>query len=298
MTPVRTLAVLGVGLIGGSFALALRASGLVERVVGVGRTRANLEVAQHAGIVDAAVTLDDDWTAAVGDAELVLVATPVAQYPALLGALAPQLAPHTIVTDAGSTKQDVVAAARAALGNAFARFVPGHPVAGSEQSGAAAADASLFAGREVILTPVAATDAAALARVTACWQAAGARVTTLTPERHDAVLAAVSHLPHVLAFAFMHLMATRADGAETLSHAGAGFRDFTRIAASAPEMWRDIAVANRAALGAELDRYRAALDRVAQLVAAGDGGALAALFERAARARRDWSPDAEGDGHG
>lgn len=285
-TSVRTLAVLGVGLIGGSFAQALRAAGSVEHVIGVGRSRANLDVAQRAGIVDRAFALDDAWPQALQGADVVLVATPVAQYPALLRALAPHLAPHAIVTDAGSTKQDVVAAARATLGAAFPRFVPGHPIAGSEQSGAGAADATLYAGREVILTPVADTDATATERVAQLWRSVGAHVTTMTPERHDAALAVVSHLPHLLAFAFMAHAADRGDAGEVLAHAGAGFRDFTRIAGSAPEMWRDVALANRDALLAELDGYRAALDTLRERLAARDGAALAATFERAAQARR------------
>lgn len=283
------LLVIGVGLIGGSFAAALRAAGCAERIVGIGRARANLDDARRSGLVDATFTLDADWAREARDADLVLLATPVTQYPALLSALAGQLGPRTVVTDAGSTKQDVVAAAAAALGPAVARFVPGHPIAGSERSGAAAADARLFRDREVILTPTSATDPAAQALVTALWQAAGARVTTLSAEAHDRVLATVSHLPHLVAFALMDLIATRADPHAVLAHAGSGLRDVTRIAASSPSMWRDIALANRAALADDLDAYAAGLARMAESLAAADGAALLATFERAAATRRAWS---------
>src|SRR5205085_11183531 len=181
---------------------------------------------------------------------------------------------NTIVTDAGSAKQDVVAAARDALDDAASRFVPAHPVAGSEQSGAAAADSTLFNGRNVILTPVRETAPEAYARIKALWETCGADVSTMTPAAHDRVLAAVSHLPHLLAFALVAELASRDDAAELFAYAGSGFRDFTRIAASSPEMWRDIALANREALIADITRYRSALDAASQLIARGDGDAL------------------------
>jgi prephenate dehydrogenase len=283
------LVIAGVGLIGASFALALRAAGCVRTVVGVGRSRANLDAAQRCGAIDRGVTVEQDWTREAADADVVLLATPVAQYPALLSALCRMLGPRTIVTDAGSTKQDVVAAARATLGDALPRFVPAHPIAGSDRSGAVAADAALFRDRQVIVTPLPDTDAGAVALVTSLWQAAGARVAVLTPERHDGVLAAVSHLPHVLAFVLMDVLAGRRDAGALLAHAGSGLRDVTRIAGSSPEMWRDIALANRVALGAELDAYRHALDGLCERLACGDGVALEALFARAAGARRRWA---------
>ena len=282
------LVVVGVGLIGASCALALRAAGAVQTIVGVGRGRANLDDAIARQAIGRAYLLDAPWTAELADADIVLVATPVAQYPALFAAIAPALGEATIVTDVGSTKQDVVAAAQAVFGTHMARFVPAHPIAGSDRSGAAAADATLFQGRAVVLTPVRATAADATARVTAMWQATGARVSTLTPADHDRVFAAVSHLPHLLAFALVAEFAARPDAAALLAQAGSGFRDFTRIAASSPEMWRDIALANRVALRDEIARYRVALDNVDAMMAAGDGAALLALFERAAVARRRW----------
>ena len=296
---IGKLVVVGVGLIGGSFALALRAANGLQRVIGVGRARANLDAALARGIIDVGYAQDDDWAHELKDADLVLVATPVAQYPALFDVIARAIGEGTVVTDAGSTKQGVVAAARATFNARLSRFVPGHPIAGSEASGAAAARASLFAGRNVVLTPLSETANDALATVNSLWQACGARVTTMTPARHDEVFAAVSHLPHVLAFVLVDELARRPDGAALLTHAGGGFRDFTRIAASSPEMWRDIALANRDALRTELARYRDALATVTQMIDRGDGAGLAALFERAATARQRWGamlPSSDDDG--
>lgn len=291
---IGKLVVIGVGLIGGSCALALRQAGAVDRIVGVGRSRANLDDALRRGIIDAAYTHDEPWAGELAKADIVLVAAPVAQYPALFARIAPAIGPQTVVTDAGSTKQDVVAAARVAFGRALSRFAPAHPIAGSEESGARAADAALFVKRSVIVTPIAETARDALARAVAFWQACGAQATTMTAADHDRALAAVSHLPHLLAFVLMSELAARPDGADLLARAGSGFRDFTRIAASSAEMWRDIALANRDALLSELDRYGDALDGARQLLTAGDGAGLAALFERAAAARRALDDDREG----
>ncbi len=288
---IDKLLVVGVGLIGGSCALALRRAGAVAEVVGVGRTRANLDVARRLGIVDRARTLDEDWAQEAADADVVLLAAPVAQFPSLLAALAPCLGPRTVLTDAGSTKQDVIAAARASLGAALPNFVPAHPIAGTEHTGAGAAFESLFDGRSVILTPLPETAAGAVERVSALWSACGADVDRLDPARHDAVFAAVSHLPHLLAFVLVAELAARGDSATYFQHAASGFRDFTRIAGGSPEMWRDIALANAGALLAEADRYAAALGEARALLAAGDGEALAALFTRASQARRRWESE-------
>jgi prephenate dehydrogenase len=285
---LQKIVVVGVGLIGGSCALALRRANAVREVVGVGRTRANLDTAIEREVIDRALTLDEAWAIETRDADVVLVAAPVAQFPSLFASIASELGPHTCVTDAGSTKQDVVAAAREAFGPKLARFVPGHPIAGTEHSGAGAAFASLFDNRNVILTPLAETDGAAMARVTALWQACGARVSTLAPDRHDAIFAAVSHLPHVLAFTLVAELAARPDAAAYFDNAAGGFRDFTRIAASSPEMWRDIALANRDALLGEIDGYADALAAARTLISAGDGDSLAELFEQASVARRAW----------
>jgi len=285
---VATLAVIGVGLIGGSFALALKEAGRVGTVIGIGRGRANLDAALARGIVDRVFTLDERWTKEIEGADLVLVATPVGEFPALFAALGGRLEAHTIVSDAGSTKGNVIDEARRYFGDAIARFIPGHPIAGTERSGAAAAFASLYRDRNVVLTPTADTDREALATVAGLWSACGAQVRELDAEIHDRIFAAVSHLPHVLAFALVDLLAARADADDVFRFAASGFRDFTRIAASSPEMWRDIALANRDALGAAIDAYRTHIEAVAAMVAAGDGAALEALFSRAAAARRAW----------
>jgi prephenate dehydrogenase len=275
------VAIVGVGLIGGSFALALKAAGLCGQVVGIGRGAANLQVAKQRGIVDA-VAQD------AADADLILIATPVAQFPAVLGALAPRLKPGAIVTDAGSTKRDVIAAARAALGARVAQFVPAHPIAGAEKSGAAAASAELFRDRRVVIAPLPENPEASVRAVEEAWRACGARVARMSAEEHDAVFAAVSHLPHLLAYALVHEFAGRADSAQLFSFAAGGFRDFTRIASSHPEMWRDICVANRGPLLAELDRYAEKLRALRPLLERGDGAALEKLFAEARAARGRW----------
>jgi prephenate dehydrogenase len=200
----------------------------------------------------------------------------------------PHLKPGAIVIDAGSTKANVVAAARTALGERFADFVPGHPIAGSEQSGPGAARADLYQGKKVVLTPQADTRASALATVRALWEATGAQVETLDADLHDRVFAAVSHLPHLAAFALVDELAQRADGDTFFRFAASGFRDFTRIAGSSPEMWRDIALANREAVLTELDAYLAALQALRQTVASEDADALLAIFSRARAAREHW----------
>jgi prephenate dehydrogenase len=288
---IRKLVVIGVGLIGGSVALALKRRGAVERVVGVGRSRANLGEALKSGSVDLAITLDEPWTSELRDADIVVVATPVAQIPALFVAMADSLGAQTIVTDAGSTKQDVVAAARAHLGNALPRFVPAHPIAGTENSGAAAASPTLYEGRSAIVTPLAESDAAAIASVRAMWETCGARVAELEPRTHDRIFAAVSHLPHLLSAAYVAELAVRGNAQELFAHAGTGFRDFTRIAAASPEMWRDITLANRDALIDEIAAYRGALDVIESAMQQDDGESLQTLFQSASDARRAWARD-------
>ncbi len=280
---VEKLAIVGAGLIGGSFALALKRAGAVREVLGLGRSPASLDAALERGLIDRAV----GWPEA-GQADCILLALPVGDTAAVLKKLAPHLKAGAIVTDAGSTKANVVATARAALGDRFADFVPGHPIAGSEQSGPGAARADLYQGKKVVLTPQADTHAGAIATVKALWEAAGAQVEMLEAELHDRVFAAVSHLPHLAAFALVDELAQRADGDTFFRYAASGFRDFTRIAGSSPEMWRDIALANREALLTELDAYVAALQVLRSVVAAEDADALLAIFSRAREARNDW----------
>ena len=279
------VAVIGVGLIGGSFALALKAAGACGSIIGVGRHPANLARARDLGVIDAS---DPDPAQAVRGADLVLLATPVAQTAQILGALAASLGPRTLVTDAGSTKRDVVAAARRALGARAAQFIPGHPIAGGEHSGVSAAKADLFRGKRIVLTPLDENAPADVASVEAAWTACGAVVSRMTPEVHDAVFATVSHLPHLLAFALVHEIAGRDNAAQLFDYAGSGFRDFTRIASSHPEMWRDIVLANRDALLAECTRYQRTLDALCSLLEHGDGEQLERLFTEVRCARDAW----------
>ena len=276
------LAVAGVGLIGGSLALAAREAGLAGEIVGIGRRRERLERARALGVVDRWTT---EPAEGVAGADLVVLAVPLGTMRALMEALAPGLGPEAVVTDVGSAKRAVVEDARAALGAAFARFVPGHPVAGTERSGVEAAFATLFRGRRVILTPVADTAPEAVARVRALWEAVGAEVVEMDPARHDRVLAATSHLPHVLAYTLVDLLAGLDEHEEVFANAAGGFRDFTRIASSDPVMWRDICLANREAIVEMLDRYAQALAAVRAAVAGADGAALERLFARAKAAR-------------
>jgi len=280
---LNKIVVCGVGLIGGSFAQGLKAAGKVNEVLGLGRTRGPLEEARRLGVID---RIADGWADALAGADLVLLATPVGQMEAVFAALAPHLAPGTIITDGGSTKSDVVAAARAGLGSKITQFVPGHPIAGAEKSGVSAARPDLYFDKRVVLTPLAENSAGDVAKVQAAWEACGARVSRLAPEEHDRVFAAVSHLPHLLAFALVHDFAQRPNSDQLFGFAAGGFRDFTRIASSHPEMWRDICVANRHALLQELDAYMLELMRTRVLLAAADADGLEQLFSTA-RARRD-----------
>ena len=285
---VDTLAIVGTGLIGGSFALALKEAGAVGTVLGVGRSRESLDAALERGLIDRVAS----WEAAA-QADCILLAVPVGETAAVLRQLAPHLKPGAIVTDAGSTKANVVEAAQAVLGARFADFVPGHPIAGSEQSGPAAARADLFQGRRAVLTPQAEVRADAVATVRALWQAAGAQVEILDPEQHDRVFAAVSHLPHLAAYALVDELARRHDSEVYFRFAASGFRDFTRIAGSSPEMWRDIALANRDALLAELDAYTSALEALRDAVAESDAEHLLEIFSHARAAREQWMKQQE-----
>jgi prephenate dehydrogenase len=274
------LAVIGVGLIGGSFALALKKAKAVSRVAGVGRSQQNLQLALERGIID---SIEPDPARAAANADLVLVATPVAQFAAVFGALKDSPA---LITDGGSTKRDVVAAAREYLGKNVGRFVPAHPIAGAEKSGAGAASGELFRNRRVVLTPLEENAPQSISIVEKAWATCGARISRMAPEEHDAVLAAVSHLPHLLAYALVHDIAKRENAAQLFSFAAGGFRDFTRIASSHPEMWRDICAANRDNLLREVARYSAKLQEVKALLER--PAELEKLFAEARAARDEW----------
>ncbi|MFV8835213.1 prephenate dehydrogenase/arogenate dehydrogenase family protein [Aquisalimonas sp.] len=281
--PVKRLALIGVGLIGGSWVLGLRRAGLVDTVVGCGRSTANLDTARERGIIDDATT---DPREAVRGADVVVVAVPLGAMGPVLATVRDDLAPGAVITDVGSAKATVLADAAEALGEHSARFVAGHPIAGNEKSGAVAAFPELFHDRRVILTPEESTDAAAVERVAELWQAVGASVARMSAAHHDDVLAATSHLPHMLAYSLVDTLSRWSDRDEVFAYAAGGFRDFTRIASSDPEMWRDICLANRDALVVAMDRYMADLAELREQVRAGDATALENLF-RHARDTRD-----------
>ena len=281
----KRLVVVGVGLIGGSFALALKRAGLVGHVVGVGRGTANLQQALQLGVID---EIGSDSATAYAGADLVFIATPVGQMGAVMAAMASHLSPTAIITDGGSTKQDVVALAEQHLAQHLTRFVPAHPIAGAEKSGVDAAFATLYVGKKTVLAPTSRTAPEAILQVQSAWEACGARVSTMSPELHDKIFAAVSHLPHLLAFALVDEIAAKPHAELLFDFAGAGFRDSTRIAGGHPEMWRDIMLANQAATLTELDEFMVQLQRVRAQLAARDSAALTQVFTRARDARAHW----------
>jgi prephenate dehydrogenase len=302
---LKKLVIFGVGLIGGSVALALKKANFVTHIVGVGRNYAMLERALELGVIDSlSDALEANIHAACSGADLILIAAPVAQTKAILQSIKPHLQPQTTITDAGSTKNDVMTIACEILGAQFNQFVGGHPIAGAEKSGVTAATADLFVGKNVVLTPAnlddiqddalrannhAALRASHIARVTEMWQKCGANVREMSATNHDAIFAAVSHLPHLLAFALVDEIASRPNAEELFSFAASGFRDFTRIAGSSPEMWRDISLANKTALLNEISAYESELSQLKQLLKNDDGTGLQALFERASVVRNAWA---------
>lgn len=277
--------IVGVGLIGGSFALSLKAAGAVGRVVGMGRSAEVMARALELGIVDEVAASAEE---AMRGADLVLIAAPVAQTGRILQSLLPWLEAHTVVTDAGSTKSDVVAAAREVLKERIAQFVPGHPIAGRESNGPDAAIPNLYRGKKTVITALPENPAALVERVESAWRLCGAIIHRLTPAEHDKVFAAVSHLPHLLAYALVDDIAAKPHADLLFQYAASGFRDFTRIAGSSPEMWRDISLANRDALRVELDAYLAQLTKLRALLDAADGAGLEAVYANAQRARQAW----------
>lgn len=289
---ISKLVVIGVGLIGGSFALALRRAGLVDRVVGMGRSPENMQRALELGIIDEQAS---DFAAALSDADFVLLAIPVKQTAGVMQQMVPHLEAHTIISDVGSTKQNVVHAARANLGKRIERFIPAHPIAGTEFNGAEAAFPDLFQDKPVILTPLQENDQQIVDRVADLWQHCGASVSSMLPEQHDQLLAAISHLPHMLAFSLMQHIHTlsqtlsEGDPLALLRFAGSSLNDMTRVTASSPEMWRDICLENRAVLVAQIEAYQQELSGLQKMLADHDGESLEKLFAEARATRRDWS---------
>ncbi len=284
--PLKKLVIFGVGLIGGSVALALKKQANAPLCVGVGRNQANLDQALALHIIDEAAT---DIATALQDADMVLIAAPVAQTKSILQSIQPHLKQQTIITDAGSTKTDILAIAKEILGAQANQFIGGHPIAGAERSGATAAMRDLYHGKNVVLTPTAENTVEQINQVRQLWQSCGANVIEMSAEKHDGIFATVSHLPHLLAFALVEDIASRDNADELFQFAASGFRDFTRIAGSSPEMWRDISFANKTALLSEITSYEQALSSLKQSLKNDDADALEAAFQRASDARNQWA---------
>lgn len=279
------LGLIGCGLMGGSFALALKRAGLVKRVVGYSKSPTTTERARQIGVIDVEAP---SALLAVSGADIVLLAVPVLATEATFKAIRHLITPTTLVMDVGSTKQDVVEAARRVLRENVGCFVPAHPIAGREVSGVEHADANLYNGRQVILTPIERTFTIQLQKAVDVWSALGCDVVQMSPQAHDAAYAAVSHLPHLLAFALMNSIEDQPYGMDYLSLAGPGFRDFTRIAASEPKMWRDILLANKEELLAQSKAFQQALQSLEKLISSGQGDALENLIQQASQTRADW----------
>ena len=280
------LGLIGCGLMGGSFALALKRAGLVKRVVGYSKSPSTTGRARQLGVIDIEAP---SALQAVAGADIVLIAVPVSATEATLQSIKHLVTPGVLIMDVGSTKCDVVEAASRGLGEHVGSFVPAHPIAGKERAGVEHADAELYSGKQVILTPTGATLPHQLQLAHDLWNALGCHVRSMSPEQHDAAFAAVSHLPHLLAFAMMNGITAQPDGDDFLALAGPGFRDFTRIAASDPTIWRDIMIANRGELLAQSQRFRQSLQALELAISAGDSEALEGLIKQASSTRAGWT---------
>jgi prephenate dehydrogenase len=278
------VSIVGVGLIGASLGLALKGAGVVREVIGVGRSSANLDQAKKMGAIDRVADLAE----AVQSSQWVVLCVPVAQMRSIFAQLEPHLGSNTLITDAGSTKCDVILAAKEVLGKKVCQFVPAHPIAGGAQHGAAAARADLFQGKQTIICQLQENSAADVALVEEFWKVLGSNIKRISAVQHDAIYAAVSHLPHILSYALMASVLNSEDAEQKLGHAGAGFRDFTRIAASSPEMWRDICIANKQAILKELDQYLSITQRLREMIAKEDANGLEKVFQKASQARQKW----------
>ena len=278
------VSIVGVGLIGASLGLALKGAGVVREVIGVGRSSANLDQAKKMGAIDRVADLAE----AVQSSQWIVLCVPVAQMRAIFTQLEPHLGSNTLITDAGSTKSDVILAAKEVLGKKVCQFIPAHPIAGGAQHGAAAARADLFQGKQTIICQLQENSAADVALVEEFWKVLGSNIKRISAVQHDAIYAAVSHLPHILSYALMASVLNSEDAEQKLGHAGAGFRDFTRIAASSPEMWRDICIANKQAILKELDQYLSVTGRFREMIAKEDAAGLEKVFQKASQARQKW----------
>lgn len=278
-----TVTIVGVGLIGASLGLALKQAGVVNTILGVGRSAANTEQALKMGAIDQVV----DLVEAAKQSDVIVLCVPVAQMRAAFEIMEPHLQPRTMLTDAGSTKGDVILAAKEILGKKACQFVPAHPIAGGAQHGANAAKADLFQDKQTIICPLQENSPQDTDLIEGFWRSVGARVKKISSVQHDAIYAAVSHLPHILSYALMVSIINSEDADQKLEHIGAGFKDFTRIAASSPEMWRDICLGNRTSVLKELDQYLLIAGHMRQLIAENDGAAIEKLFKKASQARQD-----------
>ncbi len=276
--------IIGVGLIGGSLGLALKKAKMADRILGVGRSKSNLDEALQLGAIDEVVSLAQG----AAQADLIVVCVPVAQTEEILKQIKPYLKPDAIVTDVGSTKMDVIMAAKNALLDDVIQFVPAHPIAGSAKHGASASQVDLYVNRQVIICPLQENNTQRVEAIEAMWRGVGANLFKMSAVQHDAVFAAVSHLPHVLSYALMLQVANAEDAPTKFRHAGAGFRDFTRIAASSPEMWRDICLANKSAVLKEIDQYLNVVKHLQTLIQEGNGEQLEKLFSKASESRNNW----------
>jgi prephenate dehydrogenase len=283
------LGLIGCGLMGGSFALALKRAGLVKRVIGYSKSPSTTERAKKLGVIDVAA---ESALLAVSGSDIVLIAVPVAASEATFKAIRHLVEPGVLFMDVGSTKRDVADAARRVLKERIGSFVPAHPITGKEVAGIQHADGLLYSGRQVILTPLAQTAPELIQKATDVWSAIGAQVLKMTPENHDAAFAAVSHLPHLLAFAFFSAVSQQKSGRDYLSLGGPGFRDFTRIAASDPTVWRDILMSNREEVLKQSQRFRQALDEMEQVMTSGNVQALEEMIQTASDARANWQMNA------
>ncbi len=282
ITPLAKITVIGVGLIGGSFAKGLKEAGLVKTVFGFGKRELNLQKAVELGVIDAYST---DLQTAVQDSDLIMLSVPLSVMEGMMQEMKPYLKEGVIITDAGSAKGSVIQAAQAVFGMLPARFVPGHPIAGKEKSGVEAADAELFVAHRVILTPTEQTDTSAVVLVTQLWQALGANVESMSARHHDEIFAATSHLPHLLAFSLVDMLNEHQELGNVFPYTAGGFRDFTRIASSDATMWRDISVENSTAIVKWLKEYQASLSQLTEMVEKQDSQGLQQLFLGAKQAR-------------
>ena len=282
---IRQLGLVGCGLMAGSFALALRRAGRVERVVAFSPSERTTQRALELGIIDQRA---DTAAQAAQDSDVVLLGVPVRSTQRCLEDIRDHLSPDALLMDVGSTKGDVIEAAQRALGSRIGQLLPAHPMAGKESSGIDHADAALYQQRITILTPLPSNTPAQIERARLLWQAVGSQVTTMDPKQHDAAMAAVSHLPHVIAFAALHALIDQRNGADFMAVAGPGFRDFSRIAASDPAVWRDILLSNRDEVLHQSRLFRQALEQLEQAIEQSDGAAIEAAVARARDARAAW----------